>query len=50
MDLTAVETLITGGFTDLGATLLVIFGAVITLSLAVFAVKYGLRKIKGSAK
>jgi len=50
MDLTAIETLITGTVTDFGATVLVILTAVIALAVAYLAFRFGWRKITGSVK
>jgi len=46
MDLTDVQTLITGQVTDIGTTALAIFTAVIGLGVAVYVVRWGFRKAK----
>lgn len=50
MDIADTQALITTGFTDFGASVLVILGAVIAIGLAYLVFKFGWRKVKGSVK
>jgi len=49
MDLTDVQTLITGTVTDAGVVALAIFGAVVAFGIAVYFVHWGYRKVTKSA-
>jgi len=50
MTASATQALITGAFTDYGASVLVILGAVLGIGVAYLVFKFGWRKVRGSVR